>query len=68
MSSTLARNQFDAPAGESKIELRLIHIGARAQGGRAPRQANRQEREQGPSVARALPIQELMLCWSSLKF
>ena len=29
MLSTLARNQFDAPAGESNIELRLIYIGAR---------------------------------------
>jgi hypothetical protein len=29
MSGTLARDQFDTPAGESKIELRVIYIGAR---------------------------------------
>jgi len=28
MSGTLARNQFDAPARESKIELRVVYIGA----------------------------------------
>ena len=56
MSSTLARNQFDAPAGESKIELRVIHIGARGKADeRRAKQTGKNENKDQRSARSANP-------------
>jgi hypothetical protein len=53
MSGTLVRNQFDTPAGEAKIELRVIYIEARGKADeRRAKQARKNENNDRAKHAR----------------